>query len=277
MDSSSKNDLHAIEEFKKLGRADLHIHSNFSDGRPTIEEILEYVQNKTDLDIIAITDHNTIEGALLAKKIVKEKKYRFELIIGEEITSQEGHILGLFLTDPVPKGLPAHETINLIRKQDGVAVAAHPFEHTRLNQVGMETMNGVGFMTLIKEKHGFGGVEIVNATPTLADENVSAAFVNRTLIFQAETGSSDAHILEAIGMGYTLFEGKTSDDLRKAIKIHQTQAMHKKWTIMALIKYLFFFIPIGLRLLLNTAIHGRAPKQIDLINIPKEWMSGKHF
>ena len=81
----------------KLGKADLHIHTNYSDGKPSVEEILEYVQNKTDLDVIAITDHDTIEGAVLAKKIASEKKYRFEVIIGEEVSAQEGHIVGLFL------------------------------------------------------------------------------------------------------------------------------------------------------------------------------------
>ena len=80
-----------------LGKADLHIHSNCSDGKPSIEEILEYVEHKTDLDVIAITDHDTIDGALLAQELMKRKKYRFEVIIGEEISTKRGHIIGLFL------------------------------------------------------------------------------------------------------------------------------------------------------------------------------------
>lgn len=57
----------------ELGKADLHIHSNYSDGKNSIEEILEFVETKTDLDVIAITDHNTIEGALLARQVAKDK------------------------------------------------------------------------------------------------------------------------------------------------------------------------------------------------------------
>ena len=60
-------------QLNNLSKADLHIHSNFSDGAESIDEILEYVQEQTDLAVIAITDHDTIKGALLAKKIMKNK------------------------------------------------------------------------------------------------------------------------------------------------------------------------------------------------------------
>ena len=52
---------------KIISKADVHIHSNFSDGAPGITEILDYVEDKTNLDVIAITDHDTIEGAKLAE------------------------------------------------------------------------------------------------------------------------------------------------------------------------------------------------------------------
>ena len=86
-----------IENLAGLGKADYHIHSNFSDGKPSVEEILDWVENQTDLDLIAITDHDTVDGAMLAKQIMNEKSFRFSLIIGEEISTKSGHIIGLFL------------------------------------------------------------------------------------------------------------------------------------------------------------------------------------
>ncbi len=260
----AKHGLKKIEDFRHLGKADLHIHSNFSDGKPSVQEILDYTQNYTDLNIIAITDHDTIAGALEAHKLMLQKYYRFELIIGEEVTAEEGHILGLFLTEAIEPGLTARETIKRIHSQGGVAIAAHPFESYYFKNPRMITMQGVGAKVLLKERKLFDAIEIVNATPTLDDENLSAAVLNKTLLGLAETGSSDAHIPEAIGRAYTLFEGKTARELKRAIQNQQTQAMHAKWTLMALIKYVFFFIPLGLRILFNTLRHGRLPKRTDL-------------
>lgn len=256
----AKKGIKKIEDLKNLAKADLHIHTNLSDGRPTIEEVLEYIQNKTDLDVIAITDHDTIENALKAFEIAKARNYRFQVIIGEEVGAIEGHILGLFLKESIPGGLSAHETLKRIHEQHGIAIAAHPFEYSRFQNPNMETMDGVGATTLIKERHHFNAIEVVNATPTLGDENLRSTILNKTILGLAETGSSDAHILEAIGHGYTLFEGKSASDLRKAIIHHQTQAMFSSWTLLALIKYLFFFIPLGIRMFIYTIIHGWRPK-----------------
>ena len=86
-------------------KADLHIHSDMSDGLASIPEIMEHVATKTDLSVIAITDHNTIEGALFAKSL-EELYPGLEVIVGEEVTSKSGHILGLFLTETVPAASP---------------------------------------------------------------------------------------------------------------------------------------------------------------------------
>lgn len=261
-----------IEKLKNLGKADLHMHSCHSDGRPTPLEILEYVENQTDLDVIAITDHNTMDGVFEAQELMRKKKYRFELILGEEVSSKEGHILSLFLTKKIEAGMSAHATIKEVRRQGGIAIAAHPFEHLRYRLPNGLTMDGVGLMTLIKEKKLWHGIEIVNATPTLGAENLRAAFINRTILLKAETGSSDAHIVEAIGKGYTLFEGKTAVELRHAIAHHQTQAMNARWNFYALFRYAFFFIPVGLRLFFFTLFHGKSAKKVDLVNVPKDFI-----
>lgn len=249
---------------QKLYKADVHIHSCYSDGRPSVKEILDYVQNYTDLDVISISDHDTLEGAYEAKKIMAAGNYRFELILGEEITSQDGHILGLFLQNEIPGGLNAEETVKAIHAQGGVAISAHPFERSSWNNKDLPIMHGIGFGTLLQLNNKLDGLEVINATPFLGNENYRASLMNKTFIFQAEIGSSDAHIVQAIGQGYTLFEKDNnlanislSAQLKNAILLHQTRAMHNKWTLLALLKYLFFFMPKGLRILWNTILHGR--------------------
>lgn len=253
------NRFKKLEQFANLGKADVHIHSNFSDGKPSIEEILDYVEQKTDLDIIAISDHDTIEGALLAKEIVSTKNYRFDLIIAEEVSTTSGHILALFLTEKVESGQSISETVRQIHKQGGLAIASHPFMHVKFDNTKMYTMDGIGAAELYKNRFVLNGIEVVNATPTLSDENIGAAVMNRALLRLTETGSSDAHILEAISKGYTIFQGKNSADFKESIRKHQTQAIYGHWTILALLKYLYFFIPTGLRILWSY-IFNRNPK-----------------
>ena len=252
----------------RLGKADIHIHSNYSDGDAKIEDILEYVQNQTDLDVIAIADHDTIEGALKAREIIESKNdnaWRFQLIIGEEITTNEGHIVGLFLKEKIEPNLPIGETLSRIRSQGALAIASHPFYHSHMHHAKYATMDGIGATPLLRNNQLIDGVEIVNATPTLADENLAASILNKTWLFNAEIGNSDAHILEAIGMGYSIFEGHTALDFKKAILLHQTRAMYKNWSYLGLFKYAFFYFPRGLRLLIHTILHGRRHRLPDLL------------
>ena len=85
----------------KLGRADLHIHTLASDGTAGIVEILDHVERSTGLDVIAITDHERIDAALAARAISRDRGLRAQVVVGEEVTTRGGHLLGLFLTERV--------------------------------------------------------------------------------------------------------------------------------------------------------------------------------
>src|SRR5437764_4862070 len=110
----------------KLGKADLHMHSTYSDGIATIEQIFHYAQHYTDLDVIAITDHDVIEGSLRARDLWAKGNYRFDFAVGEEISTREGHMLALFIEKRIQKGLSNELSIELIHEQGGLAVVAHP-------------------------------------------------------------------------------------------------------------------------------------------------------
>lgn len=198
-------------------KADLHIHSDHSDGLASIPEIMEYVATRTDLKVIAITDHNTIEGALYAKSL--EDMYPgVEVVIGEEVTSKWGHILGLFLTEPVQPGMSAAETIAAINEQGGVAIIAHPFANRAFGPFGLKSLGDrvcdVAFQAM----------EVYNSSPYLiyANRLASKAFAAGQGI--AATGGSDAHVLKAVGKGYTLFRGETAAELRRSIDELETRA-----------------------------------------------------
>ncbi|MDO8507083.1 MAG: PHP domain-containing protein [bacterium] len=258
-------------KFPNISKADLHMHTNISDGKSSVADVLDYVVKKTDLSVIAITDHDEIEGGYEAREIVKEKGYKIDVVIGEEVTAKEGHIVALFIKEKVEPGMSARETIKKIHEQGGIAVAAHPFYHTRFKSPEYVTLDGVGAVSLMKEK--FDAIETVSASPTLNEENLKAKYINRALLFKSELGTSDAHIKEAVGMGYTLFEGKTAKDLEKAVRTGQTQAYLRKWkwNVWGLFKYGYFFLPKTFRNIVWGLRHGFLPREPDIIRLPKDF------
>ncbi len=198
-------------------RADLHIHSCHSDGLAQVSQILDWAQENTDLRVVAITDHNTIEGALFAKSI--ESMYDIEVIVGEEISTRSGHVIGLFLESPIPAGLTVAETFARIQEQDGVVVIPHPFSPR-----GIFGPQGTGDFVYALNDLAFHALEVYNSLPYLVYANRLAARMFTGGQGIAATGGSDAHVLDAIGKGATLFRGTTAEDLRRSIDALETRA-----------------------------------------------------
>src|SRR5437773_851022 len=155
-----------------MGRADLHLHTCHSDGAPTVRALLEHVAARTHLNVIAITDHDTIVGALEARDIMRRASYPFEVIVGEEVTTRDGHLVGLFLHECVPPGLSADKTIAAIHVQDGLAFAPHPFFRAQQRAERPITMVGLG--TLVA-RLDLDAIETINATPFLGLANRRAS------------------------------------------------------------------------------------------------------
>jgi predicted metal-dependent phosphoesterase TrpH len=195
-----------------MGKADLHIHTTYSpDGTATVPAVLEHVARTRTVDLIAITDHDVIDGALEAVELAAH--YGVEVIPGVEISTADGHLLALFVTKPIPAGRPLIETIEAVADQKGLCVAAHPGgwwdwclqEETigaALAQPGLAE-------TLI-------GLEEYNASLPLLAVNRKAAAMNQRLRL-AQVHNSDAHMLWMIGRGATHFPGKGAAALRQAL------------------------------------------------------------
>ncbi len=214
----------------RWGRADLHTHTNASDGWPTPSQLVDHAARCAGLDVIAITDHDTIEGARRAAEYAS-RRTKVEVIVGEEVSSRDGHIIGLFLERRVKPGLSAAATIHSIHEQGGIAVAAHPFWRTQ--REGREKVHGVGWLAA---ELAFDGVEVENATPGFYVFNRLARRLNLGL-GAAEFGGSDAHIVDAVGRAFTEFPGKTPADLRKAIETGQTRAGRRRYQAVGLVRY----------------------------------------
>ena len=212
------------------GRADLHMHTTHSDGWPSPRELVDYAR-ATKLDVIAVTDHDTIEGALRASEYAA-KRPRLEVVIGEEISSRNGHIVGLFLSKRVRPGLSAAATVDAIHDQGGLAIAVHPFWRTQ-RRIRGGTVHGVGWLAAELD---FDAIEVENATPGFYVFNQMARRLHVGLAC-AQTGSSDAHILDALGRAYTVFPGRTPQALRKAIVTGRTVAGRERYRALGLMRY----------------------------------------
>jgi hypothetical protein len=203
---------------KIMGKADLHIHTIYSwDGTCSVPAVLKQASHKLHLDVIAITDHDEIAGALEAVNLAP--RYGIEVIPGIEISTAEGHLLALFIREMIPAGLPLVDTILRVGKAGGLCIAAHPTARgsSSLSEAAIRgaLRNPEAARTLL-------GIEVYNASIVHRAGNVHARAMARTLPL-ARTGSSDAHLIWAIGRGLTRFAGRTAGDLRQAIESRSTR------------------------------------------------------
>jgi predicted metal-dependent phosphoesterase TrpH len=203
----------------RLGRADLHIHSLASDGTDGIAAILDHAERATELDVIAITDHERIDAALAARTMAREQGLRIEVVVGEEVTTLGGHLLALFIGERVRPLRTLRTTIAEIHEQGGLAIPAHPLVPYPL------CAQGWVIRRLLADRDPRVRPDAIEAfNPTM----FGRPWPGRVVRFAAEhdlatVGNSDAHEAAAVGTGWSTFPGRTADDLRAAILGHDTQ------------------------------------------------------
>jgi len=202
-----------------LGKADLHLHTDWGDGLASVAEILDYVENQTDLDVIAVSDHDDLRGALQARELAARRHYRFEVIVGMEVTTLSGHLLIYDIEKPLPSLRSLEKTLALAHERGGLCVVPHPMSWL-IRSVGQRDLMRV--MRHNREGVHFDGIEVLN--PSLAGRvtHRKTLEMNRSTLHLPEFGGSDAHILGLVGSGYTEFEGRTADDFRRALKAKST-------------------------------------------------------
>jgi len=173
---------------------DLHIHSKYSFDSLLSPRTILKVSKREGLTGIAVTDHNTIRGALEIKKINKDRD--FTVIIGSEISTDIGDIIGLCINEEI-KSRNSIEVIKDIKDQDGFVVLPHPFRGHKLDQCTIEQ---------------FDAIEVFNGRST-PEENIKALRLAECYN-KPFTAGSDAHFATEIGNAYIAFDLDSLMDIK---------------------------------------------------------------
>jgi predicted metal-dependent phosphoesterase TrpH len=170
-------------------RVDMHTHTMWSGDSTTTPDEFAVATSASGLDVVCVTDHNAIVGAVELNDLVDAR-----VIVGEELRTAAGEIIGLFLTERIPMGVGHVDAAKAIRDQGGVVYIPHPFDPMRRN------MSEVALYELA-EADLIDAVEVLNAKTSLSSLNRRAAE------FAAEFGivggaGSDGHVPDALGAAY---------------------------------------------------------------------------
>ena len=170
-------------------RVDLHSHTMWSGDCTTTPEEVEDAVVASGIDVLCITDHNAIRGA-----VELSRRLPCRVVVGEELRTHAGEVIGLFLTERVPFGVSALEAATRIRAQGALVYIPHPFDPVRhnLREAELRELAAEGLLD---------AVEAFNAKTSLAHLNEQAAALARELDLPAGAGS-DAHVPEALGAAY---------------------------------------------------------------------------
>lgn len=169
----------------------IHVHTDYSfDSNITIETLADFTA-QFGFGCVAVTDHDTIEGALRFRDTAS-----VQAIVGEEVSTRDGHLLGLFLERPIPPGLSARDTSLAIREQGGLVFVPHPFVAAMGCGLG-ETVWSIADLV--------DAVEVCNA------QNLSASADRRAAWFADEIGAArfvgaDCHSRASIAPCYQIIK-----------------------------------------------------------------------
>lgn len=238
----------------RMGKADSHVHTHYSGfnnlGIMKFPESVTTPEKQVDcarrhgLDVLCITDHNEVAGGFVAEKYAK-KFDDIEVIVGDEIMTTDGEIIGLGLTEFIKPMLSIEETVDIIREQGGLTIAPHPFSfHVR----------GLKERIFDIDLDGF---EVMNGGHPDAYANSFAAKVHAKYPDRwAAISASDAHSNFTMGYNWTEFEGRTAEDFRKAIKNRKTIPMGTEAPVLGEVQWSYEVV-IGGQKLMVKALQGK--------------------
>jgi predicted metal-dependent phosphoesterase TrpH len=214
---SSPDPIPLLDAPTLAGVADLHIHTLASDGVSSVEDVLAAAVTR-QLDVIAVTDHERIDAAVVAQRLARERGLPLAVIVGEEITTRNGHLVGLFMTHRIRPWGTMRDAVARVHDQGGICIVAHP-----LVPYPLCASEGT-IRRMLDEADPARHPDAIEAfNPTTARMRWSRrvpAFVEDVGL--AAVAGSDAHHAAAIGRAVTRFPGGTEDELRDAILARAT-------------------------------------------------------
>src|SRR5256886_6561762 len=190
-------------------RADIHMHTNLGDGWASPAKIVEEATRR-GFPLIAVTDHDHVEGAKRVQELIYQQNSSLQMITGVEVSTRQGHLLGLFVAK-APKAMRSvEESIENIKEQGGLVIVPHPLGKL------VPSLSRAKIDALLDKGYAIDEVEMYNPSPANASMRPVVRAANQQWRL-AETGGSDAHFWQHIGSAYTLFPGSSANDLRRAI------------------------------------------------------------
>ena len=192
----------------------MHSHTMWSGDSTTTPDELAAAVVEAGLDVLCITDHNAIKGA-----VDLMDRLACRVIVGEELRTHAGEIIGLFLEERIPVGVQPDEAARAIRRQGGVVYIPHPYDPMRrnLSEAALDALIDEGLVDAI---------EVINSKTSLRSLNDRAASTAADHGLAAGAGS-DAHVPDAIGAAYVEmpdFEGP--QDFMTKLRLGRTVGHH---------------------------------------------------
>lgn len=240
----------------RKGRADTHVHTAYSGFAAlgilkfpesvTPPERQVDIAKKNGMDVVCITDHNEIAGAKIAHDYAKGID-GIEVIIGEEVATEDGEIIGLFLNEKIRSNLSIEETVDEIRSQGGLTIAPHPFSFH---------VQGLKERILDIDLDGF---EVLNGGhPDKYSNAMAQAVMDRYPGRWAPISASDGHSRFTVGCAWTEFDGSSADDLRKAILRKSTVPMGVTTPVLGEVQWSMEVVMGGQKLMYDS-LRGHLP------------------
>jgi predicted metal-dependent phosphoesterase TrpH len=189
----------------KRAFADFHIHTRFSRDSLLTEERFLKVAVERGLTHVCVTNHNNVEGAIAVRDKARELGLddSITVILGEEVSTADGEVVGLFLEKTIPKGLSANETADEIHRQGGLVSIPHPFDPFRGSHIRE------GPLRNLAETGKIDAIEVFNCRVTFQRHNVEAAeFAARHGI--PGIAASDSHSSFEVAMAFNALPAFTT-------------------------------------------------------------------
>jgi len=198
---------------RALAFADFHVHTRFSRDSLMSEDRFIRLALERGLTHVAITNHNNVEGAVAVRDRVAAQGAddRLHIILGEEVSSADGEMVGIFLTETIPSGLSADETADAIHAQGGLVSIPHPYDPFRRSHIREAPL------LALAEAGKIDAVEVFNSRVTFSRHNEAAAAL-ATRFGIPGIACSDAHSGVEVAMSFNALPAfDSADELRAAL------------------------------------------------------------
>ena len=196
-----------------MGRADLHVHTSDGDGLDDAATIFDSVATRGAVDVLAITEHDDLATSLRSREVWGRRSRSFDFVTGVEITALEGHVVALYLEEPVPSFRRLEETLERVHAQGGLCFVPHPMSRvTRsINAITLDRLEAV------PGGPRFDGIELATSSPFSRLFLPRARELNAARYHLPGVGASDAHFAAAAGTAWTEFDGSSAMELKQAL------------------------------------------------------------